>query len=385
MAAPKLTPVPHRPDPAAPERIARLLAARRNYRTEVLAMASTSRFVAFYGCGAIFGSIAETWRDLVGRNIDFCCDSNPEKWGKTFSGVTCISPSELEKHKDELAVFVTVGDFEPVLEFLSKKKFPCVHLIYKYDLISSDYLSYQNQDEVAARLEEVHNMLADERSVRVFDATLDRLLDAGSAPGLMAGVCEGDQYFPVDLIQLKADESFVDAGAFTGDTVGDFIRRTGGSFDSMHCFELNAANFECLQSSVSALPGAEKIILHPEGLWNESLDISYSVELSQSTIGTGDAQGHVARLDDLIGAARVTFLKMDIEGSELKALEGARGTILANRPKLAICVYHHFKDLWEIPLFIKSLVPEYRVFLRHHTKLEYETVCYALPPEDVTV
>lgn len=135
---------------------------------------------------------------------------------------------------------------------------------------------------------------------------------------------------------------------------------------------------------VSALPGAEKIFLHPEGLWNEPLDISYSVELSQSTIGAGDAQGHVARLDDLIGDARVTFLKMDIEGAELKALEGARGTILANRPKLAICVYHHFKDLWEIPLFIKSLVPEYRIFLRHHTKLEYETVCYALPPEDVT-
>lgn len=384
MPAPELIPVPPQPDPAAPERIAGLLAARRNYRAEVLAMTSASRFVAFYGCGAIFGSIAETWRELVGRNIDFCCDSNPDKWGRTFCGIPCISPSELEKYKDELAVFVTVGDFEPVLDFLAGKKFPCVHLIYKYDLVSSDYLSRQNPDEVAAKLEEVRALLADDRSVRVFDATLDRLLDAGSAPGLMAEVCEGDQYFPADLIRLKPDESFVDAGAFTGDTVCDFIRRTGGSFDSMHCFELNAANFEGLQSTVSTLPGAEKIFLHPEGLWNEPLDISYSVELSQSTIGAGDAQGHVARLDDLIGDARVTFLKMDIEGAELKALEGARGTILANKPKLAICVYHHFKDLWEIPLFIKSLVPEYRIFLRHHTKLEYETVCYALPPEDVT-
>jgi len=370
---------------AASIRIARLLSARRNYRAEVLAMTAASRFVAFYGCGAIFGSIAETWRELVGRNIDFCCDSDPAKWGKTFSGVTCISPTELEKFKDELAVFVTVGDFEPVLDLLAKKNFPCVHLVYKYDLVSSDYLCRQNLDEVTAKLERVRSLLADERSVQVFDAILDRLLDAGSAPGLMAGVCEGNQYFPPDLIRLKPGESFVDAGAFTGDTVADFLGRTGGSFGSIHCFELNAANFQALQSTVSVLPGSGKIFLHPEGLWNEPLDITYSVEQSQSTIGAGDARGQVARLDDLIGSARVTLLKMDIEGAELKALEGAKNTILANKPKLAICVYHHFKDLWEIPLFIKGLVPEYRIFLRHHTKLEYETVCYALPPEDVAV
>jgi FkbM family methyltransferase len=150
----------------------------------------------------------------------------------------------------------------------------------------------------------------------------------------------------------------------------------------IHCFELDAANFQGLQSTVSSLPGADKIFLHPEGLWNEPLTISYSVEKSQSTIGAGDARGQVVRLDDAVGNTRVTFLKMDIEGAELKALEGARETILANKPKLAICVYHHFKDLWEIPLFIKSLVPEYRIFFRHHTKLEYETVCYALPPAD---
>jgi FkbM family methyltransferase len=367
------------PIPPGPGRIARLLAARRNYRAEVLEMTASHRYVAFYGCGAILGSIIETWQELVGRKIDFCCDSNPAKWQKTFYGVPCISPAELEKYKDELAVFVTVGDYEPVLKYLAEREFPCVNLIYKYDLVSSDYLSRQDLDEVAAKLEQVRAMLADERSVEVFDAILDRLLFAGGPSDLMARVYEGNQYFPPDLIHLTKDESFVEAGAYTGDTICDFLKRTGGTFASIHCFELDAVNFKMLQQTAASLPTPERIILHPEGLWDEPLEISYSVEKSQSTIGAGAARGHVVRLDDAIGEARVTFLKMDIEGAELKALDGARKTILANKPTLAICVYHHFKDLWEIPLFIKSLVPEYRIYLRHHTKLEYETVCYALP------
>jgi hypothetical protein len=70
---------------------------------------------------------------------------------------------------------------------------------------------------------------------------------------------------------------------------------------------------------------------------------------------------------------------MDIEGAEPNALRGAAGIIRAQRPKLAICVYHDFRHLWEIPLYVKSLNPGYKLYLRHHTPLEYETVCYAVP------
>ena len=233
-------------------------------------------------------------------------------------------------------------------------------------------------------MEKVRSMLADKRSIQVFDAILDRLLDAGSPAGLMAQVCEGNQYFPPDLIHLQSDEAFVEAGAYIGDTLTDFVKRSGGKFDAIHCFELDARNFKALQATASGLPSTERIFLYPEGLWNVPLDITYSVQNSDSTIGAGDEKGRVVRLDDAIGNARVSFLKMDIEGAEPQALEGARKTIIAQKPKLAICVYHHIKDLWEIPLFIKSLVLEYRIFLRHHTTLDYETVCYALPPSDIS-
>lgn len=72
-----------------------------------------------------------------------------------------------------------------------------------------------------------------------------------------------------------------------------------------------------------------------------------------------------------------TFIKMDIEGAELEALEGAKTTIVKNKPKLAICLYHKPDDLWKIPLYLKDLVPEYKFYIRHHGKVRWETVLYA--------
>ena len=82
-------------------------------------------------------------------------------------------------------------------------------------------------------------------------------------------------------------------------------------------------------------------------------------------------------LDDAIAGNPCTFIKMDIEGAEIPALAGAKATILANQPKLAICIYHKPKDLWEIPLLLHDWVPEYQMHIRHFGPRYYSTVLYA--------
>ena len=76
----------------------------------------------------------------------------------------------------------------------------------------------------------------------------------------------------------------------------------------------------------------------------------------------------------------VTYIKMDVEGAELDALHGAKETILRNHPKLAICFYHYQRDFVEIQKWIHSLVPEYKLYIRHHSFSVNETVLYAIPP-----
>jgi hypothetical protein len=77
---------------------------------------------------------------------------------------------------------------------------------------------------------------------------------------------------------------------------------------------------------------------------------------------------------------RLDFLKMDIEGAELSALRGARQTLLRDRPRLAISLYHQVDDFVTIPLYLASLLPDYEFYLGHYTIHAEETVLYGRPP-----
>lgn len=360
------------------DHFAELLKRKRNYRQEIKDLVKHYDYIVFYGCGAIFNSIVDTWNAYVGRKVDYCCDSDSVKWGKYFCGTKCLSFQELVKIKNRSAVFITIGDFEPVFKNLIESGFPLVNQIYKYDLITSNFLLDQNCLEIGDKLCQACKILSDEQSKKVFHAIVNRVLSNGEDIGVMADVCEKNQYFPANIIKLSDHESFIDVGAFNGDTVKDFIKRVNGKFENIFSFEVNSINFRLLNDNVKNMPNCDRIRIFELGLWDRESDIAYSISQSQSTIGEGEARGHVVPLDEMLKNEKVTFIKMDIEGAELQALKGSKSIIKTQKPKLAICVYHDFKHLWEIPLYIKELVPEYKIYLRHHTKLEYETVCYAV-------
>ncbi len=92
----------------------------------------------------------------------------------------------------------------------------------------------------------------------------------------------------------------------------------------------------------------------------------------------GNVQVDIDTIGNIIKYKTVTFIKMDIEGMKLEALKGAEKTILNNKPQLAICMYHKEEDLFEIPMFLKSLLPEYKLYLRHYSNTLYSLVLHAV-------
>ena len=124
--------------------------------------------------------------------------------------------------------------------------------------------------------------------------------------------------------------------------------------------------------------GTGELVAYNCGVGARHERIFYSNVVSASAITQEGTPGEIVRMSDHLKDEYVTFIKMDIEGAERDALTGAADLIRRCRPDLAICVYHSVSDLWEIPLMIHEIEPSYRLYMRHHTPLIYETVCYAV-------
>lgn len=227
-----------------------------------------------------------------------------------------------------------------------------------------------------ARFDAAYGLLADDLSRATFEAALAAKLGAAGEP--LAAVWRKEQYFPRDIVRLSEREVFVDGGAYTGDTLLTFLRLTGGRCARCCAFEPEAANAARLKAAVEkrALRG---VTVHNKGLWSAPATLSFAVwhgTSASAVSGAGKASVEADTVDR--AAPDATFIKLDVEGAELEALKGAAATIKRNRPKLAVCVYHRPGDLFEIPLFISSLVPEYRLYLRQHQPVACETVLYAV-------
>lgn len=193
-----------------------------------------------------------------------------------------------------------------------------------------------------------------------------------------------ESYFLDSLYTLRAGEVFVDCGAYDGDTVQQVLARCS-DIGRVLAIEADPHNYSRLTAFTRALaPGVRDKI----ELLNVAVSDSPGQLKFQATGGEGahlSADGDVAvectRIDDLLGDVPPTFIKMDIEGAELDALRGAARTIARYRPILSICVYHRQSDLWTIPAYIASVVPQYKIFLRPHDVDGWQLVCYAVPPE----
>ncbi|MDR2917604.1 MAG: FkbM family methyltransferase [Tannerella sp.] len=194
---------------------------------------------------------------------------------------------------------------------------------------------------------------------------------------------DSSQYFPDDLINLSQDEVFVDGGGFIGDTTLNFIEKTQNKFKKVHIFEPMQENFEKISHNINTgNTDPCKINVYNAGLSSSEKEVFF--DQTGSSAAKIDKKGNVpaklVSLDKYVPEEErkeITYIKLDVEGAELDALEGMRETISKYKPKLAICIYHKPTDLWKIPLFIHKLNPSYKLYIRQHHPV-HETVCYAL-------
>jgi len=314
-------------------------------------------------------------------------DNNPELWNQKLEGVAIRPASSLLEAGDQMVLIMTtyVRQMAQACQDAGVRRwawFTDIHEVFgdlSIAISAEKALSDPEIDRLAAILETGDDLrtLKSALACRVTG-------DSRDLP-----ICSPGQYFADDLVSLPFYSHFVDCGAYDGDTLREWLSRKAPFLapDQLryHAFEPDPDNFSLLQQFVTGLPDTLKsrIVLHSCGVG----DVSGNIGMIQGGHGTELYKGFdtgvvapVVRLDDVLAAEIVRTLKMDVEGFEPLALEGARSILEKQRPALLISVYHRPEHLWKIPLWIHDLGLGYKIFLRHHDTTSSETVCYAVPP-----
>lgn len=328
-----------------------------------------------YGVGSYAEDIMKLFNQLGIVVTEACVDSEYiNKCDKEFHGLEVLSLENVSDIYDSFNIIIAYANYID-----AKKKVEIYNNIANVYFIdaphSVDFFDYQYVMDNINEFEFTYNLLQDEHSKKTLIAYINSKI-CGEPYPLLNYITE-NPYFN-DIIPFSSGEVYIDCGAFSGDTILDFIKKVNGNYKKIYAFEPDEINYENLQKTVVENE-IKSIQLIKKGCWSEKASFEFKSEGALSTLknSTGDFTIEVDAVDNLIQDNTVTLIKMDIEGSELEALHGAKEIIVRDKPNMAICVYHKPEDLITIPQYISSLVPEYKFYLRHHQFISWETVLYA--------
>jgi FkbM family methyltransferase len=366
----------------------------RNWENNIFSemLSQTNGRIVLFGAGAMGRKLLEVLRQERIEPIAFS-DNDSFKWGKTIDGLIVLSPEEAAKTYGDNSLFIItvartlVCDYK-IMEQL--KVMSCVHIlfwtnvIWKYgfdrfiEIIPKGWRI--KPSEIAGDIDiilEAYNLLHDSESKEVFLNLLKSRVC--SENGWKFTISKQKQYFN-DIINVNCLEAFIDCGAYDGDTVRDFLSFTENQFHSYYAFEPMDNLFSKLTLTISKLDKElrDKIKVFKLATGDKKQNLMFKFSGPASGVSEeGEISVNSVKVDDLLEGKLISWIKMDIEGAELAALEGAKNIISLNRPKLTICVYHKTRDLWEILIWIHKHCVDYNILLRMHEG--YDVVCYAMP------
>lgn len=321
----------------------------------------------------VFGgsSCADTFLNKIKEKFDvkYIIDNDEKKWGKRIFGkYEVYSADKLKETTAEDIILITSTYYEEIVEQCMKLEiqgsvYSYLHLRDK--VVRNDEIEVMNKE-----LPKLKEICADDRLREIIDRIAEK-----KRTGIKdySDIYEENQYFVENIIEPDENEVFIDGGAFNGETVREVIKFEANKLKKIYSFEMDKINFEKIPKDEFD----DRVIFLNYGLWDSEQKLSFvEGERSSEIADYGNSLAECIALDSFI-KEKVTFIKMDIEGAEQRALKGAAEIIKKDKPKLAICLYHKLEDMWEIPFYIHELVPEYKIYIRHHGKNDEETVMYA--------
>ncbi|MBQ5334727.1 MAG: FkbM family methyltransferase [Oscillospiraceae bacterium] len=329
------------------------------------------------------GNTAMLFREGLSRipqlHIEAFVDNDPAKQNKTVGDIPIIPADRMIADKDTFVMICTgqPAAFSAITAQLSAMGIAC-------SSIDAAIFGMFKEEVMKA-----YSLLDDAESKHVYLSMLEnRILCRFPGKDLITS----DQYFcMLPFTGAAVGESFLDCGAYVGDSIERYIWARDGVFSKIIAFEPDQQNFAALQYRLERLKrewniSDERVSCLRCGVSdtdstiyveNDDVNNGFSSKMS-ATQAEGAEECSIVALGRFIESGNC-FIKADIESYEYRMLSGAKDAIAKHRPKIAVCIYHNSVDFFSIPLLIKQIAPAYRLAVRHHSFTLSETVLYVYP------
>lgn len=336
-----------------------------------------TRPIFIYGMGDGSAKIMSVFR-RYGITVAGIFASDDFVRGHSFAGYRVHRLSEVEEMVEDFVIVLGFAAGYPELidrmHLLARK-----HTLYVPDVpvIGGGLFDYHYCMEHLQELNAVYRSLADDESRRVMLNVIQYKI-SGCIHYLDAAATDMDTVYR-EILRPNRTETFVDLGAYNGDTVRELLEHTHRSYSEIHAIEPDRKNFKKLVTYIEN-SGLKRINAYHCAAWCKDAELPFSSKAGRQSVLSPNGETMSARsVDSILHGRPATFIKMDVEGFEREAIWGAVNTIRHFDPKLSIAVYHRNEDLFELPLLVKRINPKYRLYLRRKPYIPaWETNLYAV-------
>ncbi len=346
--------------------------------------------IVLFGAGFGLKSILLKF-EKHGLNVACVCDNDKSKQGTFVDGryeVLSIGncmlkfPNALYVISSPLYYWEILACLESTVEkeCICNIDFECSHYFS-----GRDFKAYFTKN--IERFEKLSELLSDDISKATLYNVVKAHLSGRREDFEFACMAEDDWYLFKSVLAPRAESVYLDCGAYDGDTLLLFKNSAIDGYKSILAFEPDEGSQLKLETTISN-NNIRNVQIIKKGAYDYEGRLTFMEAGMYSTVTNANkslrpqlnaVEIDVTRIDSVLNGGDVDIIKMDIEGAEYKALLGAECSIKKHKPRLAICLYHNVEDFIEIPELISSMVAEYSLFLRHHSKSCTDTILYAVP------
>ncbi len=320
-------------------------------------LASVKKPIVMYGMGNGADKIIAVLQKY-GREVDDFFASDDFVRGQSFHGKKVLTFSQIKEKYGDFTVLVSFGSpRREVLDRVYEMSGECELYLPDVPLAGEDLFCREFYEKNLERIKKARELFSDERSRKLYDNIISYKL-SGKLGYLRDAVSE-EKDDPRNIARYK---TVVDAGAYNGDTARETLGKCP-EIEKIICIEPDIKNFKKLSAFAE---GCDKIDAFNAGAWDSDETVTFGSagnRNSNAFSGGREIEVAMARIDTLCKGLSIDSVKYDVEGAEMKALDGSRETIKRCLPDLKVSLYHRSEDIFEIPLYIAENYPQYSFYL----------------------